>query len=75
MSVTVTLHLWWLGAYLAVGVVLFLPCNWWAWRRKSIGHPDFSFWRTLWANIRREHGWPIVLQVIAWPLALWEDIR
>lgn len=73
-EVTITFHLWWLWAYLGIGVVLYLPLNWLVWRRKD-WHGDFSFWRSQWANLRRDHFLPLLVQVVAWPLSIWEDFR
>lgn len=71
-SVTMTLHLWWLLAYLAVGVVLYLPLNWMANRQVTN--------RVSLLHILRRNGvinfvTAFVVQVVAWPLAVWELVR
>jgi len=65
LTLTVTLHLWWLWAYLAVGVVLVLPINWLALRQIAAPRPRF------WQLVRR-HPWTNLLTVALWPAALWE---
>ncbi len=74
MSVTVTLHLWWLGAYLAVGVVLYLPLCWIAVRQMQPcdRRPVLVALRAL--------PWRVLLvatigQIALWPGALWEATR
>lgn len=71
MSLTITLQLWWLLAYLAVGVVLVLPLEWLAWR--SIHHPP-PFWRELARGLRRRPWMPLVA-IAVWPYALIEAVR
>jgi hypothetical protein len=65
MSVTITFHLWWLLAYLAIGVVLVLPINWLALQQILAPRPQF------WEMVRR-HPWGNLLTVTLWPAALWE---
>ncbi len=71
MSFTVTLHLWWLWAWLAVGAVLWLPIEWWGYRQ--IGGQRPPFWRDLWRAIRA-HPLRLVVPIVAWPLAVWEVV-
>lgn len=71
MTVTLTLHLWWLAAYIAIGAVLWLPMEWWANRRTS---PRRLFWRQL-GRLLRHQPWSPALAIACWPLALWEALR
>lgn len=68
MSVTITLHLWWLWVYLAIGTILWLPLNWLAWR--NIAPPQPPFWRLVWRNPLTN-----LLTVVCWPIAVWESVR
>lgn len=72
MSYTVTLHAWWALAYAAVGVVLWLPLEWLAWR--SIASPKGKFWPDLWRSLRRRWYTPWAVMLL-WPLAVWEQVR
>jgi hypothetical protein len=67
---TVVFYWWWLWAYLAAGVGLFLPLNWLA--LGKINQP-LPFWQ----EIRRVARKPvsIIVQVTCWPLAIWELTR
>lgn len=71
MSVTVTLHAWWLLAYMAVGLVLWLPLEWVAWRST---HAREGFGSRLYQGLR---GRPLVplFTMLLWPLAIWEAVR
>lgn len=71
LTVTVTLHAWWLAVYLLVGVVLWVPLWYLAWRR-SIHAQRAPFWRWLWV-----HADPldVLIQVVAWPAAVWKAFR
>lgn len=69
VSVTITLHLWWLGAYLAVGVVSWLPISWLGWR--SLARPSRGpFWPP---HVGR--WWYPLAAIAVWPFALWEVLR
>lgn len=70
-SITVTLHAWWLLVYLLVGVVLWLPLEWLAYRKTY--NPQGGFWRTLRVAL---HGdvQRVALLVVAWPFAIKEAI-
>lgn len=73
---TVTLHVWYLLPYLAVGVLLWLPLNWLAIRQI---HQHGPFVDEMLHDIRR-HGvlgsvGRFVLQVTLWPVAIWEIAR
>lgn len=90
MSVTVTLHAWWLAAWLAVGAVLFVPTNWWGARHVTphrplldvLLHRGYVKWtgddgtrpytRLERARIMAPR---VVVQIVVWPLALWECLR
>lgn len=69
VTFTITLHAWWLALYLAVGVVLFLPIQWWDYRKGSIRE---GFWSSLGRGMKRR---PYVLpaSIVLWPLAVWES--
>lgn len=76
---TVTLHLWWLWAYLAVGALLWFPLLWRAHRRTN---RRASRRHSLWWNMRRaarQEPWALfvrsVVLLVAWPVAVWEDLR
>ena len=77
MSWTVTLHLWWLGAYLAVGVALWAPLTYRAWN--TLASPKPGFWRHTVATARHHGAAGTVGRFLAvaalWPLALWEEFR
>ena len=68
---TITLHLWWLWAYLAIGAALWLPLEWGAWRRINSRDP---FWSSLVRATRRRWHVPFAT-IAAWPLAAWEVLR
>ena len=68
VSIHFTFYLWWLYLYLAIGVVLFLPLNWLA--LKQIANPD-----PFWVEVRRSRWSSRLIQVVAWPLAIWEVLR
>lgn len=80
MSVSLTLHLWWLYAWLGVGVVGYIPLVIVA---RSKVRPKMSLGFNLWPTY---HGWTArhrakentirtLLSIIAWPLAWWEALR
>jgi len=72
-SWTVTLRSWWIIPYLAIGVLLFLPLNYLAWR--DVHKPD-PFWRELHNFLHRERAARYAaVQIVAWPLAAWEQFR
>lgn len=71
MSVTVTLHLWWVLAYLAAGVVTFMPLNWWA--LQHLARPRPTFWQEMRRTMHRPKA--VAVQIVAWPLAFWEVAR
>lgn len=71
-TLTVTLHLWWLWAYLAIGLVLWLPLEWLAWR--SLARPRDSYWRSFARGIRGRWWLPLTI-VCLWPVAVWEEVR
>jgi hypothetical protein len=71
VSVTVTLHAWWLLAYLAVGAVLWLPLAWVYYR--DIHMPDRPFWPWLGSTVMAE-VWVVPLQVALWPAAIWDRV-
>lgn len=82
MTVTVTLHLWWLWAYLGVGVVTFLPIDYLAYRQVPAWR-ERGYWTTFVDQLtRRVYTNPkprravrrVLIQVVAWPLAAWEVI-
>lgn len=72
MSVTITLHLWWLWVYLAVGAVLWLPLEYLAWRQKT---PRTTFWRDLRRVLPLRPWWSSLAIVAVWPVAVWEELR
>lgn len=82
MSVTITLYLWWLLAYLGIGLVLFLPLNYVAYRKYAKNFRN-GFIRNItsgnyrWTTGKRVRNFVgrFTLQVLVWPLALWEVIR
>jgi hypothetical protein len=67
-----TLHLWWLWAYLLIGVVLYFPLEYVAWR--SLALPRNPFWIDWRLAVRL---WPYapVVSVLAWPVAVYKVIR
>lgn len=73
MSLTVTLHLWWLWAYLAIGLVVWLPGEYVAWRK--LGSPKRPFWPALVDSWHPHRVLRIVVPITAWPLAWWECLR
>ena len=68
---TITIPLWLPLAYLAVGAVLWLPLEYRAWRAL---HRRPPFWREFGKGLRRR-PWVPLLMALAWPVALWEDLR
>lgn len=64
-----TFYWWWLGAYLAVGVLLHFPME--VYGHSQISPPRPPFWREYLRALRRR-PWLLPLQIAAWPLALWE---
>lgn len=72
MTVSLSFNLWWLIGYLLVGIVLYWPLNWLAARkitnRVSLGH-------ALARNGVIHLATAFVVQVVAWPLAIWELVR
>lgn len=75
-ELTVTLHLWWLWAYLAVGVVSWLPLSYLAHRRVEGRGPFWPYmrWWVRWHGLAGS-AWLALVQVVAWPLAAWEIAR
>lgn len=75
IHVSFAIHLWWIGAYLAIGVLLWLPLEYVPYRQ--IHCPPQGFWAGARSNLRR-HGWAaplrILVPVVVWPLAVWETI-
>lgn len=71
MSVTVTFYAWWVLVYLAVGVVLFFPLNYLAWRHTVNPRPFWHEFRRNWTR----RWYVIPATVVLWPLALWEEVR
>lgn len=69
MTLTVTLHLWWLEAYLGVGVLLFVP-NYWKVARTTT--PRRSTWHRIVRGVRSSKGLDLLLVPLLWPLATWE---
>lgn len=67
MSVTITLHLWWLAAYLGAGLILLVPLERWAY--STIHNPGESFWRMLARNITLRG---LIAFLFCWPYAIWE---
>lgn len=70
---TLSLHLAWLWLYFLVGLVIFLPANWFAHRRV----PDWrrqNYWRWMATNIRKR-PFGVVVLVALWPAVLWELLR
>lgn len=83
MSLTITLHLWWLLAYLGIGVITFLPIDYLAYRKVPAWR-ERGFWTTLvdqttgrvYANPKPWRGVVrVFVQIAAWPGALWEVWR
>lgn len=70
MTFTITIPLWLPVAYVLTGAVLWLPLEYLAWRR--IHNPD-PFW-TEFRSLRRRPWVPLVM-MLAWPLAVWEEVR
>ena len=62
---------WGAVAYLATGALLYLPLNWLAYRRWI--HPKYGPLLDFWRRVRRPKLF--VVQVAAWPLAVWEELR
>lgn len=91
MTLTVTLHAWWLEVWLAVGALLYVPLNEIARRKVTPRRPladwllerGFSSWDeragTYVPQSRRARvrkiGAAFVVQTIGWPLAIWEVLR
>lgn len=63
MSLTVTLHVWWLLAYLMVGVVLYVPLYRLSFRH--VHNPRATFWA--WFLIMHHKD----LRRIPWGVVLW----
>lgn len=76
MSITITLHAWWVLAYIGVGLVLFWPLN--ALAVRSIVSPRRSTWawaKDSWQRGARNFLVRAAVQVVAWPAALWEVLE
>lgn len=70
MSLTVTLHAWWLLAYLAVGAVLYVPLYWLSWRHMS--NRD-SFW--VWLEVMHHRDWGrLPVGIALWPVMVKEEL-
>lgn len=65
---TITLYLWWLWAYLAIGVALQPWMAWHYWR--TTNNPD-SFWMT----VKRIRPKRLPASILLWPWAMWEHLR
>lgn len=72
LHVEFTFSLWWVVAWLAVGVLLTPLVEWLGWR--SIAPPRKPFRQAYWQALRRRPYWPLVV-VALWPLALWGALR
>lgn len=70
-SITVTLHAWWLLAYLAVGVVLYVPLNMVALHR-IFGRPKFADEMRRLIKRPWRFAWGCIVQIVMWPFAAWE---
>jgi len=70
MTFTVTIPLRLPIGYLIVGSVLWLPLEYRAWRH--VHNPE-PFWTEL-RNLRHHPRVPLVM-TIAWPVAVWEELR
>ena len=70
-TVEFTIHAWWFAAYLIIGIVLWLPISWLAWRQIHKAKP---FWRDTAGQIR-QRPYLLATMTLGWPLALWEVIR
>lgn len=66
---SVTVHGEWIVAYLAIGLVLWLPLEAKMWSRTTKRRTPF--WRELRRSVRKRPHVPVVA-IVAWPLALYE---
>lgn len=68
-TLTITIHLWWLFAYLGIGAALLPLLAWLA--ERHMQHP-----RPLWRVLLRPVHWYYPLVIIPlWPVAVWEEVR
>lgn len=70
---TVRIEPWWIVAYLSLGVILFVPLNWLAHVRSQGRRGDF--WMRLWRVSLRAKFVNVIVQIVAWPLTIWEEYR
>lgn len=80
-EVTITLDSWWLVAWCAAGVVVYLPLCVLAWKDGSASSRGsfMAYWTYRpfgWS--RRKRAWRMlrsfIVMVVAWPLAWWEAL-
>lgn len=69
MEVTITIHAWWLLAYLLAGCVLYLPIFALSYRKIAFVPADS---RGFWHWWRRTRWYVHITTIVLWPLALWE---
>lgn len=71
MTLTVTVHAWWLAVYLLVGAVLYVPRYWLSYRHLSARtHP---FWT--WFRIMHHKDWVrAVVGISLWPWMVKEEL-
>lgn len=73
MSLTVTLHAWYLLVWVGAGAVLWLPLEYLAWR--TLADPKPKFWGFLRSLGRHGLSRAALVVLVAWPWAIWECLR
>lgn len=72
---TITIPLWLPIAFLAIGLVLWLPLEYRAYRRTykpSINHQ--GFWAGIWKGLKRRPFTPLLV-MLSWPYILWVEFK
>lgn len=80
MSLTITLHAWYLLAYAAVGALLYFPLAlraWWTTHQRGRFVTFWTYRRFAWSTRRRVARMlrDLALTLAFWPLGLWEAFR
>lgn len=70
--ITIHFYWWWLVAYLLVGLVLWLPMEWYMWRH--ISPPRGPFWQLLRHCLRRR-PWAPLTATLAWPVIVADEVQ
>lgn len=72
MSITITLHAWYLLAWVGLGAVLWLPLEYLAYR--TLAPPKPPFW-PYFRSQSHHRPWIVLVIWVLWPLTAWEVFR